>query len=472
MKRKRQFRILLGIGIWLLAAIGLTKWAKSWQEDSPQDAQWQRGAKSLQSFALGERREVVAWSSYPAPVQKGDPIFVLSNGKATQIGEVTYRADLASDGSVAAGGQTHLLFYAHAPPLSQNQRLVYYQSPSDMEWVMDTMLPSEKRMVIASEISLAYSQHQEEIIAAVQPVVMAALIDVFAVVEEDLPTAIANHEDKLRRLGEKYQRTLVKDEIVPLVQTEVWPIVQDRAMPVAEMVGKQIWERASLWRFGWRYAYDQLPWAAGNLTQEEWKRFMSDDVMPVLDDNSETFVALQQQILVDIASNQQVREVIRTSLGTVITDEQFQTVVWSLVKEAIVDNPRVHEVLQEHWQSKEMQAAVSLAASKLEPHVRKVGEILLGSEQEGITPEFALVLRNQVLRKDQRWLILEELPAGAAVPVPNRPGSFSSQEHTRVGIDRWVHWLRWRKPADLHQLPLVRGGRPDVIPFADQVAMP
>ena len=48
-----------------------------------------------------------------------------------------------------------------------------------------------------------------------------------------------------------------------------------------------------------------------------------------------------------------------------------------------------------------------MAADYAEPCVRRIGDMLFGTREEGIAPEFAQVLRNQILDKDCRWLVLE-----------------------------------------------------------------
>jgi hypothetical protein len=44
----------------------------------------------------------------------------------------------------------------------------------------------------------------------------------------------------------------------------------------------------------------------------------------------------------------------------------------------------------------------------------RIGELLFGTRDGGVTPEFARVLRNQILGKDKRWLVLEAGAAGGS----------------------------------------------------------
>ena len=70
-------------------------------------------------------------------------------------------------------------------------------------------------------------------------------------------------------------------------------------------------------------------------------------------------------------------------------------------------NPRLRAVLEKHWRGPQAEQAFLLASQRLEPAVHQIGQILFGTPETGVTPEFARVLRNRILRKDRRWLVLE-----------------------------------------------------------------
>ena len=62
-----------------------------------------------------------------------------------------------------------------------------------------------------------------------------------------------------------------------------------------------------------------------------------------------------------------------------------------MLKESIVDNPKLHEVWQEVWQSDQATRAFDLAGARLEPVVRQIGDDLFGTREKGINPDFARV---------------------------------------------------------------------------------
>jgi hypothetical protein len=202
-----------------------------------------------------------------------------------------------------------------------------------------------------------------------------------------------------------------------------------------------LFARASLWRFGWRLFYDMSFLPEKNLTQTEWNRFVNDEGIPVLNRRRSDLLAAQRQIIEDIARNPSVRDAVRRNLTRIVDDPEFRTIVWQIFRDAVVDNPRLREKLEQRWSTVEARRAVQLAAFYVEPCVRRIGDLLFGTREDGIAPEFAQVLRNQILDKDCRWLVI-------VTPPDSMP--------TEVLSDSSV-------------LPVRHGGYPDVNPFAVQL---
>lgn len=346
----------------------------------------------------------------------GDPVFVIDGPKSIrQVGQVSKVA------RTKAGLRGEAVFYSTAPPLRTDARLSFHQPPDSMEWVLRTMLPLEKRRQISAELTGAFEKHQDEVIQLLRPIVEDGMREAIAVVEADLPPAIRRRREELEKLGGKYQREVVERELVPLVRSQIWPIVRRHAEPTANEVGREIYRRASVWRFAWRYAYDKMPLTDAKLLEKEWKRFLKDDVMPVLESHTDDFVKVQQRILTDVAKNPKVREAVRSSLGKIANDPELQRITWEIIREVIVDNPRLREVFDKHWHSERTQRAIQVTTQRIEPSVRRVGELLLGTPDGGVTPEFARVLRNQILRKDRRWLVLAMDSERDALPGDPKP---------------------------------------------------
>jgi hypothetical protein len=107
---------------------------------------------------------------------------------------------------------------------------------------------------------------------------------------------------------------------------------------VATELGKDLWNRVSLFSFTWRYLYDVSPLPEKNAVKLEFDRFMKEEVTPALESRSNEFVAVTERILGRISRNEKVRSVIRENLKKVATDKELQSIVWAIVQESVINN--------------------------------------------------------------------------------------------------------------------------------------
>ena len=111
-------------------------------------------------------------------------------------------------------------------------------------------------------------------------------------------------------------------------------------------------------------------------------------------------------------------------------DPQLQRLLHEMFRELIIDNPKFRETLDRQLTGPEAKHAMELAASRLEPSLRRIGDVILGTQAAGVTPEFAEVLRSEILDKDRRWFLLEvSEPAAEA-------GATVQKQELQVDVDR------------------------------------
>jgi hypothetical protein len=133
---------------------------------------------------------------------------------------------------------------------------------------------------------------------------------------------------------------------------------------------------------------------------------------------SQEFVAVTERTLTRISHNERVRDVIATSLRTVASDSELHGIIWSVVQESVIANEPLRRALRDYWSSADVQQTLQLASTRFEPTARKIGDMILGSREGGVTPEFARVLRTQILLKDRRWLVVtNRRPPDGASPA-------------------------------------------------------
>tara|TARA_R110002073_G_scaffold15104_5_gene60258 strand:- start:6467 stop:7777 length:1311 start_codon:yes stop_codon:yes gene_type:complete len=358
-------------------------------------------------------------------LRKYDPVFRLdAGGDYRQVGHVV---DHTSDRTIpTAEPPTVTIAWYDSKLAADEVQFVQYHNHGRLEDVAKLMLPEQKRESIRQQLADAIRLYGDEFSQAFKPLVQQSIQQSLPVIESELQRSIKRHRGDIDALAKRWNDDVVRKRLIPLARQEIMPIVKKHGSPTAEKIGQEVWERASLWRFGWRAVYDRTPLPEQNLLNEEWQRFVQKDVGPVLERNMDEIVAAVQKILVETAANPVVRGELADVASDIAQDPEAQQLVKVILKETLVDNQRLHQVWSDVWQSDEARRAIDMASRRMEPVLRQIGDELFGTQDEGIDPEFALVLRNQIFGKDRRWIIASPIQdehdesAPRVIPVANQ----------------------------------------------------
>jgi hypothetical protein len=298
-----------------------------------------------------------------------------------------------------------------------------HRSSGRLDDVIATLLPQPKREQLAKKISEAMRDHGEEISEAMLPLVFETVRQSLPVIELELAASLKRHDAELDSITTRFREEIIQDQMVPLVRTEVLPVLRLHGRKPAEEIGREIWGKASLWRFGWRALYDSAPLPERELLREEWSRFVEEEVVPIVEDHLDEIAEAVEAILRDLAANDVLRERLGNVALQIVQDDEARDLLRTIVMESVVDNERLRQVWVDVWTSAEAREKLRIAGERLEPVIREIGDEVIGTRQDGIEPGFARVLRNQILGKDKVWLTLKTEPhlgADPAQPIPLR----------------------------------------------------
>ena len=279
-----------------------------------------------------------------------------------------------------------------------------HRSVGSLAEATEWLFPPPVRDRLATRMRAAYREEAPEIAATLTPVLRRVLADAVPAIRSELRTAVFDHRDDLDRLGRRWRRTVIDEQLTPLARETLLPIVRTHAAAPAEAIGRELWERLSLWRFGWRAAYDRLKFEDESKVREEWQRFVEEEVVPVLEQHTDDIVRATQNIVVDAAGNAVVRETLSESFRTVATDPDAQSLLTALIRRSVVENGRLHDAMVAALRDPEIASRLSAAADRAEPIIREMAEEVVGNDRDGISPGLARVLRRQILGRDRRWL--------------------------------------------------------------------
>src|SRR5258708_7029417 len=146
----RYVRITLGAVVWLAASWLL--WKGVVEPRTIAEGGKNAPVHDLLDFAVGKTSTAPLETPEAIDVEVGDPIFLLEGNRVRRIGEIrTVRDPQTGELTRRADAKTaEAVFYASAPTLTSDAHLAYYDSGRTMDWVLDTMLPAEKRAQVAS----------------------------------------------------------------------------------------------------------------------------------------------------------------------------------------------------------------------------------------------------------------------------------------------------------------------------------
>jgi len=413
---RNRLQLAAGLAFWLT----LTGWAVSGllsqTAGSPETLTTLAG--SLSRWAAGSSREIHSTSTAWILLAANDPVFLrTADGHTVQVGSVRTAYGTGPEPVYTQRALLRLDRQTLATACPNGFLLEYHSSDNSLKSVVETLFSTERRRQIAELLANDWQKFGQELTVRLEPLLRNGAARFATTVENELPKAIERHREDLATLADRYQTEIVRQKIVPLVRSEVLPIIETEIRPAALDLGRELWDRVSLWSFTWRYLYDVSPLPERNAVRREFERFLQNEIRPAIDARTDDFVKVTERVVARISRNEQVRSTIRDSLRTAAADPQLQKVILEIFREAVVENEAVRREMTDWLNSPEVTNALQLASTRFEPTVREIGELLFGGRVTGFSPEFARVLRTQILLKDRRWLMI--VPVHPAVTTEN-----------------------------------------------------
>ncbi len=278
--------------------------------------------------------------------------------------------------------------------------------PEAFAWVAKTLLTEERIARLAAEWNAMLLPRRDDIFALLTPVIVGVIHDIELSVKESLPEFTARHRAELRELSRLLQEGLDDRELAELFEKEIWPVGEARLKPILSSIGREAWEKAPLWGFTWRIVYQSLPLTRDDHFERAWNEFARREITPLVRSRIDDIVAATRSAAREVLARPRIKEEIRLRFVELVEMPEFHRVVQVFIKEAFLDNPRFHDRLIARLDSPEAGRVIAAASENLEPTIRRMADILFGTREQGITAEFARVLRAQILQRDRRRFVV------------------------------------------------------------------
>lgn len=384
--------------------------------------------RALANYTLGSDR-VVPRRSDPGLVVQGDPVFFQNpDGSWAQVGYVE-SATPTSQSSRSPNPTDDVTLRWHDRRLDPATcDLTAYAYNGSLAETAQILFPESKRQQVRKILTDAFTQSGNDLANRFLPLLQQSIARSLPIIEQELLASLRRNEPLWKEISETWKDELIRQRLVPLAKDPILPIARRQLEPTLLKIGRELWDRASLWSFTWRMIYDSTPLPDKDLTREEWERFVAEEAVPILEAHSEDLAVSIQATIVDIARDPQVREKLGGTISDLASDPQVRQLVKVLLRETLIESEAVRNVWVDVWSGPEAKSAFEVASRSIEPFVRKIGDEILGSREDGIDPAFARVLRNQILGKDKRWIVatIATTQAPTNIQAPDdiiRPGT-------------------------------------------------
>lgn len=406
---RRAWRLALGAALWLLGSAAVIELLRGSGGGSGL-----RGLAQARDWVFGQRLAVRVAFDFPVELMVGDPVFLRdARGRLTPIGELRELLDGDRVLPVRAGWVREArLHLAPADPaaIDASSRVISIAVPQTAAWVVRTLLPPERVAWVAREWNATLLAHREKVFEAISPLLRQMVADLERILLEDIPPALERRRGSLAGVLERLHESTVERELLPLLEDELFPVLYRRAQPTLDAIGSEIFARLPVWSLTWRWVYESLPLTEDGQVERLWRRFVDEEILPILKRHVDDALGAVRDVIAESARNPRLAAAFQKSLRAVLHDRELQHQLRLVFQETILDNPRFQDAMWELWRSPQLAEAIEKLSVFVGPLLSRVGEAVLGSRGGGITPEFARVLRTQILEKDRRWFLIESGP--------------------------------------------------------------
>ena len=391
-----------GALIW--TAVGIAGWHTMQRIPPDTRRAYGRAESELWRSVISSSPEVLVRFPEGTNLSHGDAVFVLEETELRRVGEI---AALEQTGSEVIA--TLRLDAVRADfRLGRDSRVVQRTQRETFDYCMRVLVTEPHQQEIQALSREFLERHRAQLQDHVQrllPGLLAASRD-FLVDEVD--HVLGRHGPELEQLMEDYRKALGEEHALPLMVDEVWPIVQDEIGEPAQILGRALWDRAPLFDFAWRAAWDSVLSDGPEKVEAAWEDFLDDEAMPVLEEHEDLIRETVGRVVRRVVTSEAVRGEIREFAADAVQDPRLRALSRQMLEELLVGNPRLIGFLRERWTDPQLRQEFAAMNEPLQGLLGRIGNLLVfdNGDRDRINPSLTKVLRLLLLGKDKHFLFL------------------------------------------------------------------
>lgn len=400
--------VMLGIGFWgaslLVLTVAFSSLSASERERSAQAIQ----AIASNAFDAAPRRTIHFAKVYPW-LEPGDGIYRRSEFDLVRCGQVISVSDVED-------GRRIVAFFD--PAIAQNvnteARITAFSSGASIAWTYRSLLPQHVRDSITAEWGTFVRNNEQRVRDILLPVAREIMAETTPLLLAEAEAAIDRHRTELDAIVNRYRNDVLDPRLIPILERKVWPLLIQHAGPTLREAGNELWDAMPVASLAWNGVAQNFDFSKEDRVANRFERYLEDHGFPILKRRTADLQSALSGALKEAASDPEIESEIEHALVTLLSDQELRAFVLRIANE-VATSPAVREAVRGRLTAPAVVTALDQLRQELDGVFQRIGRKVVFSNEETLEvhPDFARFLRTLVLKKDRRWILLEEGPSGS-----------------------------------------------------------
>jgi hypothetical protein len=236
-----------------------------------------------------------------------------------------------------------------APPLTGNTRFFAIPNPTTPAWVVDVLLPPERKEELLHDLRTFADGNRERIFHVFWPPFEGFLRDAFQIMGDELPLVLERRDAEVQRIMNRHKDATFRKELLPILKDEFWPLIREESAPLMEEVGEELWNRLPLYQLGWRYFYQKVPFTDKEILKRRWNKYMDEEAVPVLEGRTDDFLEVVRRVMKDMAANPKLTVALKNCLAALVEDPEFVQLLAGVFSDLVAPGGPIFKSFQAHF---------------------------------------------------------------------------------------------------------------------------
>lgn len=281
--------------------------------------------------------------------------------------------------------------------------------PEDIGAILELLLDDRVRAEFEREWNSFLERHGDSVRDMVVPFIEGIVTDYIALIGDDINAAIRKRQQQFVDFFTRHVDATIKPKLMPILEEDILPQAESTFAPMINDVVMELVDKAPIGGFIAEYLNDRInPFTDDQNLNRKFAEWMEAEAMPVIRGRIPEIERLLGEMLTEASKNPRVAAALSASIETMLADPELTQIARGVIDDAIVKNPKTSAYFEGLITGPKLLDLLNRIGRLLESYlIRATDTLLLDETKTRINPNLSIVLRAQILWKDDRWFVAE-----------------------------------------------------------------